>query len=426
MKRIILFFVFIHSFTNTLPAQYYEPSHYSGVGLPYFDVEFFQTFATDGKSSRVFVFAEFLNDDLTFVKADSGDGYTANYEFTAAIYDDANIQVDSKTVRDTVLADKYELTNSRDEKIQSNMQFNLPKGIFEIKVQLSDLVSKKATNNKYNLKIDDYTQRDIRMSDILFLKELEIDSTGTLVKINPSVNSNFTRESDNLFFYYNLYLKNYPETLEIKYIFEDLKEKAAFDSTVHVEITKPISEHYFEIPKKKFEKNGYTCTIRVSGDDIKYEQKKKFSFFWTSVPETKEDIVLAIRQMRYIDTSDSLKKMLKASLEDQQKFFAAYWNSRDPNPSTVINELMEEYFRRVNYANREYSSYTSGGWTTDRGRILIKFGFPDDIERHPYDLSRYPWQVWRYYALRKVFLFTDRTGFGDYRLDPSSMDEEYR
>jgi hypothetical protein len=86
---------------------------------------------------------------------------------------------------------------------------------------------------------------------------------------------------------------------------------------------------------------------------------------------------------------------------------------------------MEEYFSRVNYANREFSSFSDDGWLSDRGRILIKFGMPDDVERHPFEIDRYPFVVWRYYTLRKTFLFSDRTGFGDYRLDPRYQTEEF-
>ena len=68
---------------------------------------------------------------------------------------------------------------------------------------------------------------------------------------------------------------------------------------------------------------------------------------------------------------------------------------------------------------------TTEGWRTDRGRIYIKFGPPDDIERYPFEMGTYPFEIWRYYSLRKVFVFVDRTGFGDYYLHPDYYDEEY-
>jgi len=97
----------------------------------------------------------------------------------------------------------------------------------------------------------------------------------------------------------------------------------------------------------------------------------------------------------------------------------------DPNQETQKNELMDEYFLRVNYANENFSTLSVDGWLTDRGRIFIKFGQPDDIERHPFEIDSVPYEVWRYYSVRKIFVFIDRTGFGDYYLHPDYIDQEF-
>ena len=80
--------------------------------------------------------------------------------------------------------------------------------------------------------------------------------------------------------------------------------------------------------------------------------------------------------MRYILPYDSLSKYKDADLEAKQTYFKRFWKERDPNPKTPNNELKDEYFRRINYANRNYTAFGQPGWITDRGRILIKFGFP--------------------------------------------------
>ena len=58
--------------------------------------------------------------------------------------------------------------------------------------------------------------------------------------------------------------------------------------------------------------------------------------------------------------------------------------------------------------------------------ILIKFGFPDDVERHPFDINSVPYEIWRYYTLQRIFVFVDQTGFGDYRIAPEYLDQEYK
>ena len=59
-----------------------------------------------------------------------------------------------------------------------------------------------------------------------------------------------------------------------------------------------------------------------------------------------------------------------------------FWYRRDPTPDTVENEFREEYFRRVMYANERFGGRIPG-WKTDRGRIYIVYGPPDEIDSHP-------------------------------------------
>src|SRR5579884_2212677 len=68
--------------------------------------------------------------------------------------------------------------------------------------------------------------------------------------------------------------------------------------------------------------------------------------------------------------------------EERQQFVEQFWLRRDPTPDTEENEFKEEHYRRIAYANEHYASGIPG-WKTDRGRIYITFGPPDEIESHP-------------------------------------------
>ena len=189
--------------------------------------------------------------------------------------------------------------------------------------------------------------------------------------------------------------------------------------------TSHIFSQLFKLKRNRLKRNKYLLTVEAISGNKKAQTSQVFSFFWSTVPSTLEDIDLALEQMSYILNADTLKKYLKASLKEKQAFFERFWKERDPDPSTAKNELKDEYFRRVNYANTYFSTMSQDGWATDRGRILIKFGFPDDIERHPFEIDSPPYEIWQYYSLRKTFLFIDYTGFGDYRLDPRYFDVEF-
>jgi len=94
--------------------------------------------------------------------------------------------------------------------------------------------------------------------------------------------------------------------------------------------------------------------------------------------------------------------------EERDQFIEQFWLRRDPTPDTVENEYKEEHYRRIAYANEHFAAGIPG-WRTDRGRIYIMFGPPDEIESHPsggiYNrpqdegggtTSTYPFEDWRY------------------------------
>jgi len=127
--------------------------------------------------------------------------------------------------------------------------------------------------------------------------------------------------------------------------------------------------------------------------------------------------------------------------EERESFIEQFWLRRNPNPDSVENEFKDEHYRRIAYANEHFSSGIPG-WKTDRGRIYIMWGKPDEIEAHPsggsYDrppeegggeTSTYPFEKWRYRYLEgignEVILeFVDPTMSGEYHLtmDPSEKD----
>src|SRR6266516_535129 len=115
-----------------------------------------------------------------------------------------------------------------------------------------------------------------------------------------------------------------------------------------------------------------------------------------------EDVVYIIT-----DEEKQAFKRLKTD-EERQQFVEQFWLRRDPTPDTEENEFNEDHYRRIAYANDHYASGIPG-WKTDRGRIYIAYGPPDEIESHPSggsyqrpyeegggETSTYPFEDWRY------------------------------
>ena len=144
----------------------------------------------------------------------------------------------------------------------------------------------------------------------------------------------------------------------------------------------------------------------------------------------------------YIITEDERRafKALKTD-EERDQFIENFWLRRDPDPDTPDNEYKEEYYERIQYANEHFASGVPG-WKTDRGRIYIMFGKPDEKEEHPtggaYDrpyyegggtTSTYPFETWWYRFIEGVgsdieIEFVDPSGTGEYHIatNPNEKD----
>ncbi len=130
---------------------------------------------------------------------------------------------------------------------------------------------------------------------------------------------------------------------------------------------------------------------------------------------------------------------LLLSDEERDRFIKAFWARRDPTPDTFENEYKEEHYRRIVYANDHFGSRIPG-WKSDRGRIYIMFGPPDEIESHPAgqvqertregeDLSAYPIEVWSYRYLEGigedvVLEFADKCWCGEYSMGATPTTEK--
>lgn len=125
-------------------------------------------------------------------------------------------------------------------------------------------------------------------------------------------------------------------------------------------------------------------------------------------------------------------RSLSTDLEREQ-FIERFWRRRDPDASTAVCEFKEEHYRRIAYANQWFRS-GKPGWMTDRGRIYILHGPPDEIESHPSGgpyqrpvhegggfTSTHPFEIWRYRRIAGLgddieLEFVDPVGGGEYRL----------
>src|SRR5438067_6394530 len=164
-------------------------------------------------------------------------------------------------------------------------------------------------------------------------------------------------------------------------------------------------------------------------DKEKKEQEKRFKKEVDNVYKKWLD-----EDVRYIITDEERAAFKQLSNdEERENFIEAFWAGRDPTPDTVENEFKEEHYARIAYANEHFAAGIPG-WKTDRGRMYIMYGKPDEIESHPsggqYErpmeegggsTSTFPFEQWRYRYLEGVgqeviIEFVDTCMCGEYHM----------
>ncbi|OGC42623.1 hypothetical protein A2Y85_08325 [candidate division WOR-3 bacterium RBG_13_43_14] len=138
--------------------------------------------------------------------------------------------------------------------------------------------------------------------------------------------------------------------------------------------------------------------------------------------------LLRVNQLEYIASTKQINELKQAFMDERDSLWRAFWKKHDPTPNTEFNEQEVEYFRRINYCN-EHFSHGDKGWRSDRAKIYVRYGAPDEIQSRPYELYAPPnelentsikfydtYEIWLYYKINRRFIFGDHYGLGQFIL----------
>ncbi|MBA2565042.1 MAG: GWxTD domain-containing protein [Gemmatimonadetes bacterium] len=124
----------------------------------------------------------------------------------------------------------------------------------------------------------------------------------------------------------------------------------------------------------------------------------------------------AVEMVSYEANEDEREDLEKAPAGSRIDAWNDFWSVRDPVPATPANEAFETYFQRIATANASFGSKLRPGWKSDRGRVYVAFGPPNDVIRRPVNSGSFPLEVWTYDVPGFQIAFEDRIGFGNYQM----------
>lgn len=410
MTRYVGFVIALLCLMATAWAQ---PEFYADpyLGLPEFRILPIRLPTADPDSVNVEIHVRIVYDDLQFVKKD--DMYEANYDLDATLTTGKDQLVSNRHLERTVTVNTFEKTNSRQSGDQTRVSFTVPPDRYRLRVSLTDRESRKerVLERELYFPADEWSQ-DFRLGDLILL-----DSTGAAQMGTGLLSGEPLRFASRLF-------ASAKEGVSAEYQVWDEKERIVLSGGMDLTGGGPLYADTLALSTQSLPNGSYRLIVTARLSDKVLARYYPFKILWQNLPDYIQDLDLAIRQLKYIASDQEMDRLLSAPPSKREELFQDFWKKRDPTPSTPVNERMEEYYRRVKYANEHFSGFRDG-WETDMGRVYIIFGPPTDVERHPFDIDSKPYEYWFYYDINRRFLFVDEDGFGEYRLKSPLWHNEY-
>ena len=381
-------------------------------GIPVFRYNLFRTLTENTADYIINIHADISNDRLQFVKNDSI--YHSSYSIAVAIFEGGNtngIPIHQLSEIKTVDVSDYKETLSSISNESHNFKFEVPKGLYTVVITLRDLNSNKSHTVKSGIEFDDDSETivsDLRM--VYWENDDDFKNS-----YQPLINNIVDKQSPYTGALFEILTpSSAPEKFNIRYKLINSEGDIVYDDRFDGTTKDKLQMQVLKIPLENLNAGNYKIEADIGISNEKFSRTTFFYLRWKDLSLNVSDIDSALEQMLYIVDYDSVKHVFDLNEEQKRKWFKNYWNDLEESLSLKKNSLMEEYFRRIAYANMHFSVPKKDGWKTDMGKVLCLMGDPDEVQNFPFIKNQKPYEVWTYYDINAQFIF-DYSG-GEYRL----------
>jgi len=306
----------------------------------------------------------------------------------------------------------------QDEFFIDKMKATVTPGLYKFSIDIQDRVNGDSITWEKTFYTLDCAH--MNLSDIEISSFHHSDSTAefqdfkrnnVLFLVNP--NHLFDPAKDDGFTYYFEVFQNVStleNPLEGKWILtiQGKDQNSVYNEEKDFSSTFTIKPFWKWIPVSQWEPGTYGLSLNLYSNDNPDEpiaSREELIFIQESQQTiSRVEIEKEYRYAKYFLTN--YEENVYKNLDDEgcAEFLKRFWEQNDPNPKTEQNEYKEEIIRRVNYANRNFSHY-GDGWKSDRGRIYIRQGKPEEVIDKSYEFDAKPYIIWKYYLDGKTYLY---------------------
>ncbi|MBN2009195.1 GWxTD domain-containing protein [candidate division KSB1 bacterium] len=381
---------------------------------------------TDSNITCLEVYGRFPNTNLTFIK--KGDIFQAEAEVQFVVYDKDGEYVHDASVSQVIQEKRFNSTISPIEMNLVQFNFYLEPGEYELEMRLNDKNKNQPYLCKGKATVQKFAASGLKVSELQVATKIEVSDESSIMvkngkKVIPNVSRIFGSDLNMAYFYFEVYDMLFDPSNQInKFTFSynvlDADDNVVIEFSRSYEKPSDDTAINFAVMIGEYKGGAYRVKATIKDEDTgkTAENETWFQVNRSPIDLAYQDYDEVLKMLSLIAKDKELKELRKVTESERQTALISFWNSKDPTPGTETNEMMQEFYTRVSYANQNFGSSNQPGWKTDRGRIFVRFGAPDRVSSQSSVEQFERFEVWEYSSPQRQFFFVDRHGFGDYRL----------
>lgn len=351
---------------------------------------------------KVYVLVEIMYDVLQFIFKNQE--YQAHFRNEIIFREKKSKESYAKIWSSSFSVKDFESTNRRDKFFLSWDSLTIPPGKYQVTFSYQDLQGKQKFQTTMNVNLP--TVKNLFSPTPLFMVDDDMEGPRLSVfPARPLASWGQLPFNKNIKMLLNVYA-SHDSLFHISVtIHEKNKPTSLFqlDSLIH------IIDHQgnlvIDIPAYLWPEGHYDLKINYQSEKDNFVQTVPIEIIWMNKPRSLQMLESALLPLQIILSEDEYKRINSGNKEERRRKFEDFWQKKDPTPQTAFNEILVEFYSRVDSVNKQWGDRRTPGWKTDPGKIILLYGHPNQVEDRSLDPVK-PFMRWTYAYDDRIITFT--------------------
>ncbi len=387
----------------------------------------YSVFKGENGKSILEIYYSVSQQSLTYIQNENNFEAAALVQITISELPGNNVLYTNAYKSPSIVSDTSK--NNINQKLIGQVNYQLENGKYKLSILGSDFYDSTKTDLfEQEIALDNSGTGKVMISDIELSSSInKSDNTSSpfyknTLEIIPNPSGLYGMNLNELHYYYEIYgltENNISENYTVSYSVNDLNNVNLISSSKNFKRKNDSKADFGKFIVDSLDRGSYFFKVTVIDTlkKVNVSTEKKFYIFNDSrIPvitsdqndylkseysnKSEAEIENDFEKMIYVMSDqdrDRFEDLTK--LNDKRKFLFDFWKAKDINPNTQVLESKITYFKRVSEANKSYKEAYTEGWKTDRGRIYIIYGQPDDVEKYPFESQSKSYEIWKYNSI---------------------------